>query len=276
MIDSKTKLTVLHDDNGTFVDHTDAAADYLRDNFDVDLFASEDYLYIGFEKPVSTVYVEIPVPNENDNVFTLEYHDGTAWTTAQLDDGTKGFTRSGYMEWAKASLNAVEVDGITKYFVRLRPNVDHTVTTIRGINLVFSCDSALKSEFFEVDNAGLLPAGETSHIVHHVAARNAIVQRLRNLGYLKTDSGGVRSIVDQWDLHNIQEIRQAATMLALAKIFFNLSDSPDDNWFLKYREYQDKYEESFRLSRLSMDENDDGVEDSSESQKQIKHFRFQR
>lgn len=276
MIDPKSKLFVLHDDNSVFSDHSDNAADYVRDNFSVELVAAEDYLYLGYTKPFGSAYIELVTANVNTNSLTLEYNDGTTWQSLSLTDESKGMTRSGYWFWDKSVMKSSEVNNQEAFWVRVRPSVDHSPTSVRGINLIFSDDNMLKNEFFEIDNSNLLPPGESSHIVNHVASRNTIIQRLRNLGYIKTTSASQVLDINQWDLIDIFEIRQAATMLCLAKIFFILSDSPEDTWWAKYREYQDKYEEMFRLARLSIDIDNDGTDDAEEVKAQVKSFRWNR
>ncbi len=277
MIDRNAKLTILHDNNSVFTDHSDNAADYIRDNFSIDLNATEDYLYIGFDRPFGAVYNEIVTPNTNAGDFAAEYWDGDSWESLEITDESKNYIRSGYIFWDRPDDWAQEtIDSIEQYYIRIRPSVDHSATSMRGINLVFSDDTALKREFFEIDNSDLLPPGESSHITSHVAARNSIVQRLRNLDYIKFDSNSNRINITQWDLHDIFEVREAATHLALSKIFFNLSDNDEDMWWRKYREYSDKYEEAFRLVRLSIDNNNDGETDSSETLAQKKPFRFLR
>lgn len=276
MIDPTTKLTVLHDDNGSFIDYSNDACDYLRDNFNTTLIAAEDYLYIGYSKPFHTVFVKIITANINSNSFTLEYYNGTSWVSGSINDETKGFTRSGFMSWDRSVMNSVSVNSIEKYYIRIKPSADHSATTIRGINLIFADDNALKQEFFEVDNSSLLPPGESDHTVHHVAARNSIIQSLRNLQYIKVNADGEFVNMTQWDLFDLFEIKQAATMLALSKIFFNLSDSIDDQWWAKYREYNDKYEEAFRLARITLDKDDDGIEDADEKLVKKNVFRWQR
>lgn len=276
MIDSRTKLTILHDNNSVFSDHTDNAADFIRDEFSLDLVSLEDYLYIGYRKKFGTIYCEFVTPNTNTNSFTAEYYNGTAWTAISLNDETKGFTRSGFISWEKASMASTSVNSIDKFYIRLKPSADHSLTSVRGINLVFVDDNALKSEFFEIDNSNILPPNETSHISTHVASRNHIIQSLRNLGYIRTNSTGVTENIDQWDLHDIYEVKHASLMLSLSKIFFTLSDSVDDHWWAKYKEYQDKYEEAFKLVKLSLDTDDDGTEDVSEQERVFKSQRWSR
>jgi hypothetical protein len=274
MIDPLNKLTVLHDDNGVFSNHSDNAADFIRDNFDMALDAAQDYLYIGFSKPFNSVYVAITTANLNANTLAAQYYNGASWVSLSLTDETKGFTRSGYLFFDKSQLKNTTINGINSYYIRLRPSVTHSLTTFRGINLIFADDHALKQEFFEVDHESLLPSGESTHLVQCVGARNSIVQMLRNKGYTKTNAeSGASSQLTYWDLHDIFEIKQAAVLLTLSKIFFMLSDSREDTWWAKYTEYQDKFEEAFQLVTLALDSNDDGVADEQEK---IEEFRVQR
>ena len=272
MIDPTTKLTILNDDNAVFTNFSNEAADYLRDDFTVTLDSTNDYLYIGFEKAINSVYVKLTTPNTNANTLVIERFDEDAadWVVIIPTDETNGFTRSGFIYWPRELMAETDVDGNTKTFIRIRPSADHTATTIRGINLVFADDASLKSEFFAIDNAALLPEGETDHINAHVASRNQIIQRLRNDDYVKTnglDPGFLKA--DQWDLFDIFEVKQGAVHLALSKIFFNLSDDVDDHWWVKYLDHQRRYDRMLPKARLSFDSNDDGVEDANEVQADI-------
>lgn len=275
MISAAEKLYVFHDDDSSFVDLSQDAADFVRDNFSLTL-TTADYLYIGYDKPISTVYTEIITPDSGSAGISGEYWDGTAWQPLAITDDTKDFSRSGYITWDKSLLDSTEINSQTAYWVRLSTTADSSAMSFRGINLIFADDADLKREFFEIDNANLLPPGEASHVVHHVAARNYIVQRLVNLDYIKYDANNTRVGMTYWDLHEITEIRQAAAFLALAKLFFNISDNPEDTWWAKYREYQDKFEESFKVARLSFDTDDDGLVDDDENLKIRKVTRWVR
>lgn len=276
MIDPRTKLTVWHDDNGSFTDLKDAAADFLRDPFAVTMVSAEDRFYIGFRKAIGSVYVEMETPNTNAGSFTAEYWDGLAWQQLSLNDETQGWTRSGFMSWDKTNMESTNVNGVDHYYVRLTPSVDHSATTVRAINIVFSDDNQLKQEFSQITNANLLPPGQSSHIMHHVAARNKIIQELRNKGYLKVNVTTGDENLTPWDLHDLFEVREAATQLALAKIFFELSDGTEDQWWHKYREYKKAYDDAFSLVILSVDTNDDGKEDTSEKRRQAQSVRWTR
>lgn len=281
MIDNNSKLRVIQDNASVFTDNSNDAYDYIRDEF-ASQIAVGDYMYLGFYKQISSVYVEMVTPNTSGSVFTLERWDGSSWVAIDHTDETRGMSRSGFISWERApaadDAPATTVNGVDAVFVRLSVDIDTDPMQIRGINLVFADDNALKQEFFEIDNANLLPPGESSHIVHHVSARNSIIQQLRNLGYIKTNASNSRVNLTQWDLFELSEVRQAAVHMTLSNIFYNLADSADsaDLWWSKYRESQDNYEKAFNLAVLSVDSNDDGVEDITEAKKPVKVFRWNR
>lgn len=276
MIDQKYKLSVINFDGTQYNDFTMDAVDFIRDNFQIGLKSVTDYLYLGYSKPFGASYIELVIPNTVPASFIAEYYDGTAWQSLTLQDETRGCSRSGFIQWDKSNMKATTINGVNAYFIRLQPTADTILTTYRGINIVFSDDAALKREFFEIDDANLLPPGETSHISAHVASRDMIIQSLRNMGYIKENASSELIKLTPWDLHDIFEIKQAATYLALSKIFFNLSDSTEDNWWRKYREYHDKFEESFRIARISLDSNDDGIQDTLEKQRKARSWSFSR
>jgi hypothetical protein len=275
MINSNTKLTILHDDNGSFVNYTEQASDYIRDTFSVALSATEDYLYIGFSKPFNSTFIAFNTVNTNANTLNAEYYNGTGWASLSLTDETLGFTRNGFLFWDRSVLKSTTINSIEAFYIRLRPSVDHSATIYRGINLVFSDDNDLKGEFFDIDNPQLLRTGETNHLVHHVASRNAIIQQLTNQNYKKRSSGNSKlKEINQWDLIDIFQVRQASIMLTLSKIFFLLADSQDDTWWAKYKEYQKRYEEAINLVTLSVDNDDDGEEDLDEANDLYKSQRW--
>lgn len=269
MIDTRNRLSVMfHETDGdSYSSYDNEAADFLRDTFSLQFTPTgSDYLYIGFTKPFGALYADMSTANtETSSTLAAEYYDGATWSSLTVSDETNEFQRSGFLFWDRPSdWASVAVNSISKYWIRLRPSVASSVLVFNGINILFSDDHQLQAEFYEITNSNLIPAGQTTHITTHVASRNYIMQKLRNDGYIKLDSNNLYENITPWDLLDIFEVRQAATFLALSKIFFNLSDSPDDNWWTKYREYQDKFEESFRLAKLSIDYDDDGVIDNDE------------
>jgi hypothetical protein len=248
----------------TFTDQSDAALDFGRDTFSISL-ATTDYVYLGYTKPFGATYVELTTPNVTANQLVWEYWNGTAWTALTGYDRTKGWLRSGFMTWNKPTdWSSSTVNGSAQFYVRAHPSANHSSTVVAGLNLVYADDYDLQTEFPAVRDAAFIPAGEISHIRTHVAVRNQLTQDLRNRGAIKTDSAGLLQNLTPWDLHDIEEARQAATFLALAKIFLGYSDNPADAWAVKAKHYEYKYKTAIDVIRVSYDSNDDGLESRGE------------
>lgn len=263
MINPNTKLNVFH--NST--DHSNDAFDFTRDNFDLTLL-STDYLYIGYYKPVHMVYLALESAQNVANSLTIEYWNGSAWESVsnQFDD-SKGFTRSGFIQWDKPSAQSTNtVNTISKYWVRIKPSVDQGEVEVKGINIIFADDQDLITEVPEITDVNHL-AGKTSHILTHVAVRNQIIQDLNNKDYKKTNpSTGLNEDLTCWDVLDANQLKQAAMFLALAKIYFNFSDNPEDKYYQKYQDYMARYRDAYNLSSLYLDSNDDGVLNPTEQQ----------
>ena len=276
MIDPNSKLVVIIDDNGALSNVSNKACDFTRDNISVELVALEDHIYIGHHKPFNTVYAEMFTPNTVSNDLVAEYFNGTVWTTLELADESMGFTRSGFIFWNKVGMRSTAINAVERFYIRVKPSVNQSNTSIRAINLVFADDSAMRSEFPEITNTELLPPGEKSHIMTHVASRNFILHQLRNHYQKANPTGSFYQKINQFDLIDIFEIREAAVFLSLSKIFFNLSDSPDDHWWIKYKEYLDKFEEKMTVARLSIDTDNDGIDNVNENQRAFQPTRWAR
>lgn len=240
-----------------------------RDNQTLTFTTLEDYFYIGFSKPINAVYWDIIAEpsdaHDSHDISTVEYWNG-AWTAvSDLSDDTLGLHRAGFIRWDKDVTDQVEntVDSSTMYWYRINSNEDRVNVEISGINLVFSDDYELSLEQPYISNSEFLGA-EDSHIKTHQAVKKEIIQKFRNKNYTKIDSDGNPQDINVWDLHDIDEIGLAATYLALSKIYFQMSDNPEDVWGSKSKVYEDKFNKYINIARLSLDTNDDGVEDSGE------------
>lgn len=273
MLDPKMKLTLLYDNGVAVSDFTENAADFLNDTITGTLDIGQ-YVYIGYTKPINAAYFEIQQGNTNSSNLSVEYYDGNNWVNAEYHDDTKGFSRSGLITWEKDSMSSIAVDSNEKYYVRISTDSITTEVIVNGMNIIFSDDRELKQEFFEIVSDDFFPVGFNSHIPHHVAARNEIMQHLRNRGNLKENSNNTLVDINAFDLHDVFQVRQAATYLALAKILFNLSDNPEDNWFRKYQEYNHKYKEAISLYNLDLDSDNDGISDTNEKTARNKIFRW--
>ena len=262
MYNSDNMFTIFHDESSVFADHSFDLEDYCKDNVSLTL-QSGDYVYVGLYKPFDCLYVELNTPSTVMNSGTVEKFDGSNWVNAGYRDDTKGMVRSGYISFDKTNMMQTTVNGKELYFIRYSVDMSTTAMVVSGINVVFSDDGCLKSEAAEVIDDCLYVGGFNSHIVTHVAARNHILQDLANCGFLKGSCENPQGYT-QFDLLNIQEVKQAACYLALAKIFIRMADSQDSIWFVKYQEYQGKYEETMKQVRLTLDSDDDGAADENE------------
>lgn len=264
MLKIKNKLTVLHDDNSSFSDYSVEALDFDRDTFTMALHQSEDYLYVGFSKPINVFYVELSTANTNAGTFTGQFYNGSAWTSlVGFYDETASFTRSGFIQWDRnqTAEAATTVNSTEKFWYRFRPSVTHSSTVVSGLNIVFSDDNDLKKEFFEISD--FLPSGESSHILSHVASRDQIIQTLRNGGDYKI-GGGNKLDITAFDLLDVSQVKLASTYLTLYKIFTAVMDDPDDVYKRKAEEFKSNYSMAIKAPFIDIDSDDDGILDANE------------
>lgn len=246
-------------------DHSRPLENYLSDSV-VETILTGETLDIGYYKPFSDLYVELATtPPAVSNNLLGSYYNGS-WTSLNLYDRTNGLSRSGfikfekedYEDWKKTTLHGKEL-----YWLRLSVDTNDLVNIqFIGINLVFADDTDLKEGYSDINE--FLPENSPSFIGYHQEARNYILTYLRNKGEtIKTQSQ--YKMLDQFDLHNFEEVRQAAKYLVLANIFYNESDSVDDKWKQKGDGFFKKYSEAINVSFLSIDENDNGKVENNES-----------
>lgn len=264
MINQNTKLQVYLNDTN----FSNEAFDFTRDAFQI-TFTTSDYLYIGYSKPINSIYYQFNTSNLNQNTIAAEYYNGSSWVSlSNYYDDTKGFTRSGFMTWDRnqTSQSSNTINDIVSYWIRLKPNANQTQTTIQAINFVFADDQDLLFEVPEITDSNHL-AGKASHILTHVAVKNQIIQELNNKDFKKNNiSTGLKEDLNCWDILDVNQLKQAAIFLALSKIYFNFNDSADDKYSQKSNYYLNQYKSAIELSRLSLDSNGDGKADVTETQ----------
>jgi len=254
----KTKLKVKYFDGTNYTDMSQELAGFKRDTVDITL-ATGQYIYVGFKKQINALYFHANVFNESLSDLTGEYYNG-AWTEFDLDDCTDGFNRDGFIHWDRVSDGeSVAVDDCEMCWWRFSVNIDTTMMTIQALNILFSDDDDLCTQSPALIDPCFYSAGAASHILYHVSARDKIISELRRLGYI-TNSG---NSIDEWDILDIEEFKLASTYYAISQIYFNLSDSPEDQYWTKYQEYMARYNEAFSLSRVSIDLDGDGNADAS-------------
>ncbi len=227
-----------------------------------------DAIYVGYYKPFKYIYTDVTTVNTNAGTLTVEFYNGTDWEEpANSFDETEMFTKSGFIQlveddltdWEASTVNTQEL-----YWLKLTPSVSTSATIFNFMGLMFSDDKVLETENPYINDTEML-LGETNHLKANLAARNQIIKKFQNQPYYKINSSGERVRLTSWDLLDIHEVRQASIYLTLSKIYFNLSDSSDDAWMAKSKEYKDFYEDAIKMALISLDTNDNGITDPSEN-----------
>jgi len=269
MLDDRTQLFVFHDDNSVFEDLSQSMQDYGRNEEVIDLVAADDFLYIGFEKPINAFFVEMNVVNTITNTFDARFFDGTNFVALVgfLDD-TRGFTRSGFITWDRGQTDEdkTTINSQEAFWYRFKASANHNVLTkVQGLNIVFADEQDIKAEVSEITATKFLPSGATSHILTHVSARDEIVQRIRNHKNTKFSQVNFKLLdMTAFDFLDFFQIRNAATYLAISKIYWNVSDQVDDNWSVKGERWRKRYEQAVSVFLLDLDRDNDGLKDNSD------------
>lgn len=239
-------------------------------------------IYLGYHKPLKNIYIEQTTRPDANASLVLEYWNGSAWTgVPSVNDKTFALTTSGLISWPE--LDQTETTHLTygeMYWLRLTTDTNPASVLINGINLVLSNDLDLG---FIPNLTDYLPTDSTSFISFHQEARDIIVQTIRNSGkrILRFDPDGQTlndvstRILDQFDLLQVEEFRNASKYLALHLIFDYLSKSDDDGYRLKSDRYFEKYTTSLNSNLASIDLNDNGETDEAENQ-MIQFIRIRR
>lgn len=275
MLDFRNALEIKHLHDSVFTDYKKEGMDFSRDNFTITL-ETDDYLYIGFHKPINSVYVHSITPNTGSGSITGEYWNGTSFTSlSEFYDSTLNLNRDGFITWRRNQRNETEtiIDSTPAFWYRFSTSNTTSAIVFRAINILFCDDQSLKLKFNKILESEFLD-GNTTHNLVHAGVRDDIVETLRRRGYVKLDNKSsdgktLLSIayanITPWDLLDIYEIREAACYLALSRIFFDFSDNPDDIWMKKSIAYENLYKQNINVARLSVDENDDGKVSPSEN-----------
>jgi len=255
---------VFFSNNGSFTDYSLVLNDWQRGTATLDYTTAQDYIYIGRYKPFSKLYFDLSTPNTATETLTLEYYDDddSAWTelTPDLDD-TVGMTRSGWLKWTIPSTwGDVAVNSETLYWVRLSYDASFSPAAVfNAVGLILCDDYDLKKKVPNISD--YVPSGYTTHVLAEIAAMDEIVQRFRAEGKYKVSaSTGIATDVDEWDLHRIEQINQAATFKALELIFRRESNATDDSFWQKAEHFAGEYEKAYGSALLSMDADDSGFE----------------
>ncbi len=143
----------------------------------------------------------------------------------------------------------------------------YSLASLKGVNVVYSDDNDIRGEVRSIDD--YLASGDTTFISYHLAARDEIVQTLRNGGNSKVSADTSLAIknlqMNKWDVLDKGEIKQASKYLCLSKIFFDASKNVEDKSYERFKDYEGMYGAAFKLFYMSLDSNDDGNIDDVEN-----------
>ena len=282
------KFTVKHNDGG-FTDLSDKVFDFSRDEVLLQLKTTST-LYIGFRKPFNFFYNAFTVLNTITNKLTVKYHDVTddaLKDVPNLSEETKGFTREGFISFDRPELNSQAttawkktiVDGVELFWLVITTDTNHDVITeINAVGILFANEQDIIEERSNITSKHAQDERTKTWVTKHQAARNEIVQSIRNQGKSKIVLGSnlepSRFLdITPFDFLRLDQIRQAAKWLCLAKIFMNeLSDAADDKWMGLGEQFMDNYTAAFDVFLLSLDSDDDGEEDFVENKEDAKRI----
>lgn len=243
------------------------------------------YLYIGFRKPIHTIYIDYTSKTALNGSVVLEKYNGSTWVGVDFQDDTEAFEKSGAIltdeldTEAKTTINSQEL-----YWWRVSTdNATDSVITLRYINLVFNDFNDLYAQEPEIERYYPLDPSDDSEIqsftLAMIAARNEILKRINQAGNKKYN-GTIVKRINQWDILDINELRLASTYYSLYKIFSNIVDNQDNNYAEIARNYYSKFEKAFNLfanDLLTLDEDDDGkVDDTERVHSQLKVMKIKR
>lgn len=262
------RLTIKYSDNGVFTDYSSELENFLRDSATITMVSGEDVIYVGYYKPVNEFYVAMSTKNTESINLSVKYYNGSSYTAVtNLHDGTNNLLRDGFIKFDN-NIDDQElstVDSVELYWYEISADADTSAMVITGINQLFSDDLDIEEDEPGIIASAYYPDTYTSYLLYHQSVRNDIVQHLRNEGHRKYNDGVTDwKNINQFDIHDREELRTASKYKVLGKIYFNLSDSPDDKYFQKYLVYEKMANEALNLFFLSLDSDDDGKEDDFE------------
>lgn len=234
-----------------------ALCDFKNDTQAITLTTS-DYLYVGYQARFNALYFYANTLNTNSSSLTLEYfHSNTGWTElSDVFDDTLGFSRNGFIEWKPEEYwtDNNEVNSLKRFWVRVSTSVNTSAMVVNAVNVLFSNDDELAKVYYPISTNSSFKLGATNFMLIHEDVRDMIVQKFRNKGLRKLNSAQDRWLrVTPLDILDIQEVRLAATYYALSRIFFNVSDNPEDSWAIKSKVMEKKADEYLSLAFVSFD-----------------------
>lgn len=211
---------------------SDSLSDFTRDTESITLLSTE-YIYLSRAHRFNHFYVALTTASSESNTITLEALNGSTWTALSIIDDTRGFTRNGFIQIdPEEEIYTSTYESFEGYNLRLSVENDTDAMVINAINILLCDDKELVREFPPILTSDFL-LGQSDFSMIHQSVRDMIIQKFRNVNALNSDGFPV----DAFDLVDLEDVRVGATYHALAKIFFNVSDSSGDVWDTKAKSY---------------------------------------
>lgn len=283
----KLAVILFQGTGSVYTDFSQQAYSFTRDPFTLTMNPSNgDYLYLGRPKAFNAVYVHLPTPAAAGLTLSAQYWNGTAWSNlVLLTEDTAGFSRSGFIKWDKMALlqgsatdwapTTVNNNGNLWNYIRLQLSAVTNPTGIQaqGIGLVFADDRDMKEiqpnilRYLPKDELNVL---QKDFISAHVAAKEKILVWFKEAGIKKFSvADGNYWDVDEWDFHNVDQLRTAAKYLALSHTHGIMVVETDDMYDKKAKSYYGMAKSAITLPLCSLDTNDDGYEGIEEKNSQF-------
>ena len=258
MIDIKEKLTVIFEDAGTLTNISSSVAqfkDEITTQIDV---ITDNFLYIGFYKPIKNFYIHFDTPTtDNINVF-LQVFDGESWIdVVDFIDETNNFTKSGFISCLENSRPA-EVDGNSLYFFRFRFDGIAADLKLGAVSMLLCSINDISAVYPPVIQQDFRLGKQSLHVALELS-KNNIIQYLRNKGINTNDN----KRLTVFDLLDVQEVRQAAAYKTISQILLSVFNSPEDKFYILSEKFKEKAEELLKTYMLSIDYNQTGENNQS-------------
>ena len=289
-----SSLTVLLESSGgIFTDFTDDMWTYQRDTRDITIDTTDKF-WIGFEKPITTIYPYMDTVSSVVNAMTVKYFNGTEYVdTTGLYDGTKGLTRNGFISW-DVNQNSTEpnkfsgspnqvmstVNGLEQFWYEITMSMTTSQIVMQGLNLIFADTEDLKLEFPEIATVIDTSILKGNEIMIYESTRIDLVRTVRSRPNLKYTYDSTRDLkiepLNQWDILNIEEMNAAARNLSISKIYRAVSNNPSDDWSQRAAYYKERSDEFLEGALLTIDFLGDGQESVGNENVEVGHPTFER
>lgn len=264
MKDILSRPTILFGTN--YVDYSTELCDFAQDTATI-TWTTNDSLFVGLDKPITSLFFWPSTVSTSNRTLTVSMYNSStaAWDSLTSCDDTKGLTRAGFVSWILSSSpmpSESTVNSIEKYWHKFTVSAATSSIVLRSISGLFSDDIELQKEFPTILGTEFLK-GQSNHYLIHETVRNDIVQEFRKRGMRRQGNDGYWKKFTCYDIMDVDEVRTAATYLALSKVFNNVANSgkDDDNWKRKSGEYFRKYQQAINTAYVTWDKYSDGSKD---------------